>query len=269
MTHDVESELGRNYCDALMDIDDSFGIKASFQIIPEERYSVSPEFLDRIRDRGFEIAIHDLNHDGHLYKNRNQFLARARKINAYGAEYKADGFRAAVLYRKQLWYDALRFAFDMSVPNVAKYDPQRGGCCTVMPYFLGDVLELPVTMCQDYTLFNIIGIYSIDLWTEQIEIIMNNFGLISCIIHPDYIFGKKEMLVYEQLLSYMSKLRDERGIWVTTPTKVNRWWRAREQMSLTLDHGSWRIAGPESSRARVAFARIEEGELRFQLAPRQ
>ena len=26
---------------------------------------------------------------------------------------------------------ALKFSFDMSVPNVATYDPQRGGCCTV------------------------------------------------------------------------------------------------------------------------------------------
>ena len=43
-----------------MDIDDSFGIKASFQIIPEERYSVSPEFLESIRQRQFEVVVHDL-----------------------------------------------------------------------------------------------------------------------------------------------------------------------------------------------------------------
>ena len=38
MTHDVETLSGRDFCAELMDIDDSFGIKASFQIIPEDRY---------------------------------------------------------------------------------------------------------------------------------------------------------------------------------------------------------------------------------------
>ena len=52
----------------------------------------------------------------------------------------------------------------MSVPNVAHLEPQRGGCCTVMPYFVGDVLELPLTTIQDYSLFHILGDYSTTLW---------------------------------------------------------------------------------------------------------
>jgi hypothetical protein len=28
----------------------------------------------------------------------------------------------------------LCFAYDMSIPNVAHLDPQRGGCCTIMPF---------------------------------------------------------------------------------------------------------------------------------------
>ena len=95
MTHDVETQAGYDYCRDLMDIDDSFGIKASFQIVPEERYRARPEFLEDIRARGFEVCVHDLNHDGHLYKDREQFLRRANKINAYGREFGAKGFRAA------------------------------------------------------------------------------------------------------------------------------------------------------------------------------
>jgi hypothetical protein len=83
MTHDVETQLGFKSYRTLMDIDDSVEIKASFQAIPEQRYIVTPEFLASIRDRGFEIVVHDLNHDGHLYRNRKQFLERAAKINSY------------------------------------------------------------------------------------------------------------------------------------------------------------------------------------------
>lgn len=261
MTHDVETRLGRDYCRDLMEIDDTFGVKASFQIIPEDRYLVGPEFLRNIRERGFEIAVHDLNHDGHLYRDRDQFLKRAVKINSYGKEFGAEGFRAAVLYRKQLWYDALEFSFDMSVPNVAHLDPQRGGCCTVMPYFLDDLLEIPVTTVQDYTLFNILHDYSINLWKQQIKIILGKHGCMSFIVHPDYVTTPRERGVYRELLAYLGQLREESGVWITTPSTVNQWWRQRAAMKLSEESDGWHIEGTGSERACIAFASEEDGRL--------
>jgi hypothetical protein len=261
MTHDVESESGRSFLPGLMDMDDSFGIKSSFQIVPEGRYAVSKEFLRGIRERGFEVVVHDLNHDGHLYRDREQFLRRAASINTYGKEYEAKGFRAGALYRKQLWYDALDFSYDMSVPNVAHLDPQRGGCCTVMPHFLGKILELPVTMTQDYTLFNILIDDSMDLWKRQIDIVMSNNGLMDFIVHPDYIVNSREKRLYETLLAHLSRLRQERGIWIATPGEVNDWWRQRSEMELIQKGGEWQIEGPGSERARIAWASEKEGRL--------
>jgi len=263
MTHDLESELGRNMCATLMDMNDAFRIPASFQIIPEERYGVTGEFLNSIRQRGFEIVVHDLNHDGHLYKNREQFLERVARINSYAKEFGAEGFRAGTLYRKQLWYDALKVSYDMSIPNVAHLDPQRGGCCTVMPYFLGEILELPVTATQDYTLFQILNDYSIDLWKRQIALIMENHGLISLIVHPDYMVNARERSVYEALLQHLVRLREEKGVWITTPGELNRWWRERSQMVLVENSGGWHIEGPGKERARIAWASEKEGRLVF------
>jgi hypothetical protein len=244
-----------------MDCDDRFGIKASFQIVPEKRYAVTREFLDSIRERGFEIAVHDLNHDGKLYQDRKNFLKRAGKINSYAKEYGAQGFRGGALYRRQLWADVFEFSYDMSVPNVAHLDPQRGGCCTVMPYFLGKLLELPVTTTQDYTLFHILKDYSIDLWKQQIELIMNQHGLIQIIVHPDYIMKKREQRVYEELLRHLVCLRKENNIWITVPSEINRWWRQRAAMTLVEDGNGWRIEGPGSERACIAFASEKEGQL--------
>jgi len=265
MTHDVETESGRGFCSNLMDIDDSFGIKASFQVVPEERYRVSEQFLASIRERGFEVVVHDLNHDGHLYKDREQFLRRAVKINAYREKYGTDGFRAAVLYRKQLWYDALQFSYDMSVPNVAHLDPQHGGCCTVMPFFIGNILELPVTTTQDYMLFHILNDYSISLWKRQIELIMEKHGLISFIVHPDYIMKPRERVIYEQLLAHLAGLREKQNVWIATPGEVNRWWRQRAEMRLVEDGEDLRIEGAGSERARVAYASEQNGRLVFTL----
>jgi hypothetical protein len=267
MTHDVETQAGYDFCSTLMDVDDSFGIKASFQIVPEERYGVSAGFLNSLRDRGFEVAIHDLNHDGHLYKDREQFLRRAAKINAYGKQYGAEGFRAAVLYRKQQWYDALQFSYDMSVPNVAHLDPQHGGCCTVMPYFIGNILELPVTTTQDYMLFHILNDYSISLWRRQIDLIMEKHGLMSFLVHPDYVMKAREMSIFQELLAHLARLREKTRVWITTPGEVNRWWRQRAEMRLVEDGEGVRIEGAGKERARVAYASDQNGRLIFTFQP--
>jgi len=267
MTHDVETKAGQEFCSELMGIDESYGINASFQIVPEGCYAVGPRFLDSIRDRGFEVVVHDLNHDGHLYRDQKQFLRRAARINSYGKEYGAEGFRAAVLYRKQRWFDALKFSYDMSVPNVAHLDPQPGGCCTVMPFFIGDILELPVTTTQDYMMFHLLNDYSISLWKRQIELVMEKSGLISFIVHPDYIMKARERAVYHELLAHLADLREKTNLWITTPGEVNRWWRQRAAMTLVEVGNDLRIAGAGSERARIAYASEQGGRLVFTFKP--
>jgi hypothetical protein len=94
VTHDVETEAGRDRCSWLMDEDDQYQIKASFQIVPEERYAVPSSFLEAIRARGFEINVHDLNHDGRLFSSREEFIRRAERINGY---LQAFGARVSAL----------------------------------------------------------------------------------------------------------------------------------------------------------------------------
>ncbi len=263
MTHDVETRAGRDFCGTLMDLDESFGIGASFQVVPEDRYEVPKEYLASIIDRGFEVGVQDLNHDGKLYRSRHRFIERAAKINAYGRQWGAQGFRSAVLYRRQEWFEALDFAYEMSVPNVAHLDPQRGGCCTVMPYFVGKILELPVTMTQDYSLFHILKDYSISLWMRQIELVVEAHGLISFIVHPDYITETREREVFRKLLAYLARLRSTEGIWITPPDQVNQWWRARAEMELVEDNQGLRIEGRGSERARIAYAKPSGDRLQY------
>lgn len=263
MTHDVETEVGLKHCSHLMDIDAAFGVPASFQIVPEDRYHVSPSFIEEIKKRGFEVNVQDLNHDGLLFRNEQEFGRRAIRINAYADKFGARGFRSAVLYRNHEWLNALAFEYDMSVPNVAHLDPQRGGCCTVLPYFIDDVLELPVTTTQDYSLFHILNHYSLDLWKRQIDLIRQKNGLISFITHPDYVIDSAAIFVYHVLLSYLVKLRDDDGVWITTPGQVNDWWRQRAQLQIVEDGEGWRIVGPGSERARIAYAEEQAGQLVF------
>jgi hypothetical protein len=263
MTHDVETMSGLNFVPKLMDINDSFGIKSSFQIIPEERYAAGEDVLSAIRSRGFEINVHDLKHDGHLFENHKQFLQSAERINRYASCFGSKGFRSGALYRNLSWYDAFSFSYDMSVPNVGHLDPQTGGCCTVMPYFVGEILELPVTTTQDYALFNILGTYSLDLWREQISEIMQHHGLISFIVHPDYLENIKARSAYTALLGYLAELRSESGVWIPLPGDVATWCRQRSQMRLAADGSSWQVEGPGAERARVAYATLKDNKISY------
>src|SRR5260370_42555356 len=127
----------------------------------------------------------------------------------------------------------------MSVPNVAHLDPQHGGCCTVMPYFIGRVLELPLTTTQDYSLFHILGDYSLDLWEQQIQAVLARHGLLCFNIHPDYVSGQRELAIYESLLSRLAAVRVQHDLWPALPGDVNRWWRQRSQMELVQDGHTW------------------------------
>jgi hypothetical protein len=259
MTHDVETRAGRDFTPQLMDLDESYGIKASFQVIPEDRYEVPIEYVQDIRKRGFEFNIHDLNHDGHLYQKREEFLRRAKKINAYGHQCSAEGFRAGAMYRQLDWYDTYEFSYDMSLTNVAHLDPRRGGCCTVFPFFIGKILELPLTTCQDYSVFHILRDYSIGLWEEQINLIRQRNGLMSFIAHPDYLIDRRAREVYQMLLDYLRHMVTREKIWAALPREVDQWWRARSQMKLVQKGSWWEVEGPEAERARIAFV-VGEGD---------
>jgi hypothetical protein len=270
MTHDVEGRSGSRFCGQLMDLDEQFGIKSSFQVVPDAPWSSkvhTRQLVGQFKRRGFEVNVHDLTHDGRLFRNRDRFMRHATKINARGREFGSRGFRSGAMYRRQDWLSALDIAYDMSVPNVAHLEPQAGGCCTVMPFFLGHVLELPLTAAQDYTLFHVLGDYSTELWRQQIDLILQANGLISFIVHPDYLIESRAREVYTGLLRLLVKLREDRMVWTALPSEIDAWWRNRRRMMLVPDGASWRIEGRGSERAHVAYARLDGGgRVVYQLA---
>jgi hypothetical protein len=170
------------------------------------------------------------------------------------------------MYRNAEWMRELNFSYDMSIPNVARLEPQPGGCCTVMPYFLpGGMLEIPLTTTQDYSLFNVLNDYSMDLWDRQIDTILRGHGLVSLIIHPDYVFSSRAQAIYEQLLARVAGLQADANVWVTLPAEVDRWWRQRSEMQVVPAGAGWTIEGPGAERARLAYACLDGERLVYEV----
>jgi hypothetical protein len=264
MTHDVESRAGHTLCRELASLDESYNIRSAFQMIPSN--PLEPHVVAELRRRGFEVNLHDLEHDGRLFEDRQKFEQRAAEINRFARRFQCRGFRAGAMYREQTWFDAFEFSYDMSVPNAAHLEPQRGGCCTIMPYFNRGILELPLTTTQDYSLFHILGEYSIGRWQAQTEALLSRHGLISFIAHPDYLIEPRARTVYVELLELLARERSARQLWIALPGQVNDWWRARQKMRVVRTGVTWRIEGPQSDRARIAYARLDGDRIAYRVA---
>ena len=137
----------------------------------------------------------------------------------------------------------------------------------MMPFFIGGMLELPVTTVQDYTLFHVLNERSIELWKAQIDLVLRKNGLLSFIVHPDYVLQPDTLSVYKHLLGYLQGLREKTSLWCALPSEINEWWRARNKMSVVRDGASWRIVGEGSERAVLAFAKNVDGKIVYEFSP--
>jgi hypothetical protein len=77
LTHDVETAKGVKFVSSVADLEERFGFRSAFYFVPE-RYRVDPRLLDDLRNRGFEIGIHGLNHNGKMFFSHARF---SRKRN--------------------------------------------------------------------------------------------------------------------------------------------------------------------------------------------
>jgi len=263
MTHDVETGAGQDFCYRMLEFERKHGIRSSFEFVPELRYEISEALVNAIRAAGCEVCIHGLTHDDKLFSSEREFRAQATKINQYAKNLGARGFRSPVMYRNPTWYDAFEFSYDMSVPNVAHLDPQRGGCCTVFPFFIGDIVELPLTTIQDYPIYNILRSNPLQMWSSQLETILGKYGLVSFLIHPDYTMTPERQTLYCELLGLIKTFSVQRNLWLALPREVDEWWRQRNDMTLSQVDGKWIIQGEGSDRASIAYARLERGTVSF------
>src|SRR5438105_3801039 len=83
LTHDVEGPRGLARCRALAQFEMEAGFRSSFNFIPEGDYETPPALRRFLADQGFEVGVHDLHHDGKLYRTRTSFSRNAEKINGY------------------------------------------------------------------------------------------------------------------------------------------------------------------------------------------
>ena len=83
LTHDIEGKVGVAKCRPLMELERKLGFRSAFNFIPEGGYAVPRELRDEMTRDGFELGVHDLQHDGKIYRSRQLFAQKAIRVNRY------------------------------------------------------------------------------------------------------------------------------------------------------------------------------------------
>ena len=225
LTHDVESDEGIRLALDLAELEEEHGFRSSFNFGAWYR-DLDPGILRELSSRGFEIGMHGLTHDRQLFSSREAFEARLQPLAELAQRLGAVGFRSPSTHRVDDWLGELPIEYDCTIPNSDPYEPQPGGCCSVWPFFVGDVVELPWTLPQDHTLLTLLRHRTPDLWLAQAAAIEREHGLIQCLSHPDrgYLADADKRTVYAELLS---GLAERPHLWRALPRDVAGWWRRR------------------------------------------
>ena len=237
LTHDVETAEGQKYIPEVADMEEKLGFRSSFNFIPE-RYSIDRGLTADLVQRGFEIGIHGLKHDGKLYLSQKKFRDRCVRINEYLKLHDAVGFRSPLTHRQPEWMQSLAIEYDSSFFDTDPYEPMPGGTMSLLPFFIGQFIELPYTLMQDYTLISFLHNTSPQIWLEKVQFIEQYQGMVLLNSHPDYLQHPPGMDVYTQ---FLSEVKQENEIYHTLPREVARWWRYRAQVDENTDPGTYSI----------------------------
>jgi hypothetical protein len=246
-----------------MRLEGDLGFRSSFNFIPEGPYLASDELRSDLRRSGFEVGVHDLYHDGKLYRNYKTFLKHAERINHYLREWDAVGFRSGFMLHNLEWAHNLNILYEASTFDTDPFEPQPEGVGTIFPFWVArpksadrgfngsnlksparnfvnsghhesdeGYVELPYTLVQDSTLFSLLGERQPDIWFQKVDWLARCGGMILVDVHPDYtamngtLESAREYPVelYLRLLKYL-RSKYKGAYWHATAAELARWYK--------------------------------------------
>jgi hypothetical protein len=239
LTHDVEGKRGLNRVRGLAEIEMGLGFRSSFNFVPEGKYLLPNDLRNWLSRNGFEVGVHDLHHDGSLFRSYKDFRSQTARINYYIKEWGAAGFRAAFMFHNLDWIRELDIEYDASTFDTDPFEPQPDNAGTIFPCSVPakngrpGYIELPYTLVQDSTLFLLLQQTTADIWKRKVNWIAQRGGMALVNVHPDYLSligpssSAREFPVarYSELLSYVEQ-RYRGQYWNVVPKNLARWFRS-------------------------------------------
>jgi hypothetical protein len=253
LTHDIESSTGFDLMERVAEAEEKRGFRSAWNLSLAQ-YEVDWNRVAEMRARGFEFGAHGLCHDGRLFRSQEDFADLAPKLEELAREHGLVGFRAPSTLRRAEWIASMAFEFDSSFADTDPWEPQPGGTCSLFPFHLGGLVELPYTLAQDHTLLHLLHRDPLQLWTIKARWIASLGGMILTLTHPDYIGTGRHLAQYEELLERLGAIENS---WRALPSEAAAWWRRRSELRLLVENATARIEGTQPDDA-VAVRLSEE-----------
>lgn len=248
LTHDVETRVGLSRIEGLRAVEEALGYRSSWNFVPK-RYKTPADLLQRLRDSGCEVGVHGLYHDGRDLASAALLAERMPEIQRYARAWEAVGFRSPATQRAWDLIGSLDFDYDSSYPDTDPYEPQPGGCCSWLPFELGNVIELPITMPQDHALFTILRHTDARMWLEKARRLRERGGMVMALTHPDYQPDDRARQPYRELLEACA---GDATAWYALPREVSAWWRRRMASAIERRPDGWQVVGPAAAEASIS-----------------
>jgi hypothetical protein len=249
LTHDVETKAGYDAISLLRTIEREHGYRSSWNLVPR-RYDVADEVVEDLQREGFEVGVHGLFHDGRDLESRARLEERLPEIRSWAERWRAVGFRSPATLRQWELMPLLGFDYDSSYPDTDPFEPQGGGCCSLLPFENDGLVELPITLPQDHTLFVILR-KDDTLWASKAEAVRARGGMALLITHPDYMLDQTRLDAYAR---FLARYQDDESCWRALPRDVADWWRRRAASSVVRSRDGWRIEGPAATEGSLRHA---------------
>jgi hypothetical protein len=247
LSHDVETDVGLAALDPVLDLERGLGLRSSWNFVPR-RYEVDADRIRALVANGFEVGVHGLHHDGRDLESLARVQERLPGIREAAERWDAVGFRSPATRRRWELMPLLGFDYDASYPDTDPFEPQDSGCCTWLPFFNEQMVELPLTMPQDHTLFVILRQRDESTWVEKADFLRDRGGLAMIDTHPDYLIDDCIMGAYRRLLE---RYATDPTAWKALPRDVSAWWRRRAASRIERADAEWIVTGPAAGEARV------------------
>lgn len=246
LTHDVESEGGLKNCHNIAALEESLGLRSSFNFVGKD-YHTPKDLRASLKNRGFEIGLHGLYHQKQPFRSKAVFEQQKPEIIRIIKDWDIAGFRSPSMFHNLDFIHELGVEYDSSTFDTDPFEPQPDGLGTIFPQWISQnegtdgYVELPYTLPQDFLLFILMKEKNIDIWKKKVDWIAENGGMVLIDTHPDYMnFSDNDNSeeqypagYYKEFLKYV-KTKYEGQYWHALAQDVASYYNGKQKIQTVL-----------------------------------
>jgi hypothetical protein len=238
LTHDLDAPNGIAQMERVAEIEEKYGFRSACNL-PLAHCEINWSRVEALQARGFEFGVRGVGENGRSFQGARDLLLLKPTLERLVHEHGLRGFRAPANVRNAEWIGDPSFQFDTSSFDCDPFEARPGGACSIFPFFLTNVVELPSTLGRSHTIIHFLRRSPLPTWSLKALWIANAGGMILIASDLTDLSVDSHFAAYEELLRQLSGL----DAWRALPSAVASWWQLRDGATLSLTGSQPSIEG--------------------------